>query len=58
MRIYFATWMVDRNQGGTLNKKKAFRRLLSYFFLRSQDVPDEGFVEYVETGKFDLRKKK
>jgi len=58
MNIYLATWLVDRNQGGILNRKKARKRLLSYFFLRSQDIPQEGFIEYCRTGKYDPRKKK
>lgn len=58
MRIYLATWLVDRSVGDTLTKKGATKRLLSYFFLKTQDIPQKGFIEYIETGKFDPRKSK
>ena len=58
MKIYFATWIIERDQGETLSKMKVFKRLLSYFFLCSQKIKKRGFEEYVKTGMFDPRKKK
>lgn len=58
MKVYFATWLVDWKQGETMTKKKAFKRLLSYFFLESQSISQEGFTEYIKTGSADIRKKK
>jgi hypothetical protein len=48
MKIFFATW-TEINQGESLTKKKAFTRLLSYFFLK-----DEKYClnHYAETGIF------
>jgi hypothetical protein len=58
MKIYLATWLVDRSVGTTLTKLGAMKRLLSFFFIKDQEIPQEGFTEYCETGEFDPRKKK
>ena len=58
MKIYLAMWLTDRSLGDTLTKMNAAKRLLSFFFVKQQDIPQEGFTEYCETGRFDPRKKK
>ena len=35
MKIYFATW-TEENQRWSLDKKKARRRLLSYYFIKDE----------------------
>ena len=47
MKIYFATWTEEDNQGETLTKAKAKKRLMSYFFLREFKF----FKEYAKTGR-------
>ena len=37
MRIYFATWMQEANQGVSLTYLKVERRLLSFFFIKKED---------------------
>jgi hypothetical protein len=58
MNIYLSTWLTDRSLGNSMTKKKASKRLLSYFFLKEQDISQEHFDEYVETGRCDPRKRK
>jgi len=60
MRIYFATWL-EGDQGVTLTKVKASRRLMSYYFLRDAT---RDFVEnyvrdgFYKGGKSENRKRK
>lgn len=58
MKIYFATWLTDRSLGETATKMRAFNRLVSFFFLKSQQIENNSFEEYQKTGMFDPRKKK
>lgn len=49
MKIYFATW-VEKNQGISLTKLQAFKRLLSYYFLSDgkndlKHYSDNGFFK-------------
>jgi hypothetical protein len=56
MKIYLATWLTDRSLGSSLTKKKAPRRLLSYYFLIEQQIDNFLFKEYNITGRCDPRK--
>jgi hypothetical protein len=47
MEIFFATWLED-NQGITLTKAEAQKRLMSFFFLK--DLTEEQIRGYVERG--------
>lgn len=58
MKIYFAMWLTDRSLGVSLTKKKAKRRLVSYFFLKQQNISEKLLNQYYETGRCDPRKKK
>lgn len=56
MKIIFATWLTDRSLGRSLSKKKARNRLLSYHFLKEQDITDPLLRTYIQTGRCDPRK--
>lgn len=56
MKIYFASWLTDRSLGTSLTKKKANKRLLSFYFLFEQKIEPSQLIKYVETGRCDLRK--
>ncbi len=58
MKVYFATWLVDRTLGVSLTKKRANVRLLSYYFLSAQGISHPQFVFYIKTGRLDTRKNK
>ena len=58
MKIFFATWLTDRSLGRSLTKKKAGRRLLSYYFLLEQEVSTSLLNKYCLTGRCDPRKRK
>lgn len=58
MKIYLSAWLTDRSLGHSLTKKRAPRRLLSYFFLVEQKIKKALFVEYIVTGRCDPRKRK
>ena len=58
MKIYLATWLSDRSLGKSLTKRRASRRLLSFFFIRYQEISDELFNQYVDVGQCDPRKGK
>jgi hypothetical protein len=58
MRIYLSTWLTDRSLGTCMTKKRASRRLLSYFFLLEQKITDALLNKYSETGRCDPRKQK
>jgi hypothetical protein len=58
MQIFLATWLTDRSLGSSMTKKKASRRLLSYHFLKEQNITQELFQQYVQTGRCDPRQKK
>lgn len=48
MRIYLATWLLERNQGEVLTRVGYRRRLLSYYFLQDKE---EELPPYVRTGR-------
>jgi hypothetical protein len=54
MKIFFATWLFESNQGLSLTKAKAKSRLLSYYHLseKKQNLP-----VYILTGKNKKEKK-
>jgi len=58
MKIYFATWLYDRTLGNSLTRKKANTRLISYYFIKDQEVTDDQLLKYVKTGRLDTRKNK
>jgi len=50
VKIYLATWLVEKSQGDSLTEVGKRERLLSYFHIFSSG--DEGkLMEYVELGK-------
>ena len=58
MKIYMATWLIEREQGRSLTKKKANNRLLSFHLLREQEITFEQLRQYIRTGRVDPRKTK
>ncbi len=58
MKIYMATWLTDRTLGRSPTKKKANNRLLSFHFLREQEITFEQLRQYTRTGRVDPRKTK
>lgn len=58
MKIYMATWLFDRSLGKSLTKKRANVRLISYYFLREQEIDKESLELYCSTGRLDTRKNK
>ena len=48
MKIYLATWSLEKAQGESLNKINKKERLLSYFYL-NKNV--KSFFKYIKTGK-------
>jgi len=57
MKIYMATWLTDRSLGRSLTKKKANRRLVSFYFLKEQEITKVLLTQYCITGRCDPRKK-
>jgi hypothetical protein len=57
MKIYFATWLTDTHQGKSLTKRKASKRLVSFYFLIEQKVTSEIFDDYVDNGFYELKPK-
>ena len=51
-----ATWLTDRSLGTSLTKKRANRRLLSYYFLLEQKITTPLLTQYCQTGRCDPRK--
>jgi len=58
MKVFFATWLVDRSHGTSLSKKKASSRLLSFHFLREQKITSSLLSEYSKTGECNPIKNK
>lgn len=56
MKIYLATWISDLD-GGTLTKKKAKKRLTSFWFIQSQNITQPIFSEWCETGRIESKVK-
>jgi steroid 5-alpha reductase family enzyme len=48
MKIYLATWLLEKSQGQTLTKISKKDRLLSFFHIK-QKIKE--FVPYVNTGE-------
>lgn len=48
MKVYMATWLLERRQGDALTAAGNDRRLLSYYYLK--DMEDE-LPRYVRTGR-------
>ena len=48
MKIYLATWLLEKAQGDSLTAKQSKKRLLSYF--HTKEKKDE-FPGYIKTGK-------
>ena len=58
MKIFLSTWLTDRSLGTSMTKKRASRRLLSYFFLLEQKITATLLNKYIEFGRCDPRKQK
>lgn len=58
MKIYMATWLTEWAQGRSLTKKRASNRLISFHFLREQEITFEQLRQYIRTGRCDPRKTK
>jgi len=56
MKIYFATWLYDRTLGNSLTRKRASTRLISYYFIKDQEITDDQLLKYIKTGRLDTRK--
>lgn len=48
MKIYLATWLLEKSQGIALSRVRAQKRLLSYY--HTLEKKDE-FVKYIKSGK-------
>lgn len=48
MKIFLATWIIEKSQGVSLTKKGAKKRLISYFHTKDKE---KEFIPYVITGK-------
>jgi len=48
MRIYLATWLLEKSQGQALTRAGAKNRLISYF--HTKDKSDEEVEQYIEKG--------
>lgn len=51
-----ATWLTDRSLGKSLTKKGGKKRLVSFYFLREQEITKLLLTQYCKTGKCDPRK--
>lgn len=59
MKIYFASWLIDRSLSDSLNTKKARTQLLSYHYLTDLLERDKNIIKtFVKTALYDPRKKK
>lgn len=60
MKIYLATWLQEPNQGVSLTKKKAKKRLVSYHLYnelkKQKSFFKKLFYMYVYSGKVKLKK--
>ncbi len=48
MKIYLATWLLEKSQGDTLTKIKKNERLLSYYHTKEKESE---FADYCKTGR-------
>ena len=58
MKIYFATWLFDKTLGESMTNQNAFRRLLSYHFIREGQTTNNQLSKYCQTGKLNPSKQK
>jgi len=49
MKIYLATWLLEKSQGESLTKVNALIRLISYFHTKEKTNEEVHF--YIKTGK-------
>ena len=49
MKVYLATWLLEKSQGDSLTKKKNKNRLLSYF--HTKEKTNKEFRNYIKTGR-------
>jgi hypothetical protein len=49
MKIYLATWLLEKGQGKVLTKKNYMNRLLSYY--HTQQKPGRDFIRYIKHGR-------
>lgn len=49
MKIYLATWLLEKSQGDSLTKIEANKRLISFYHSKGKEK--EGFKRYAKTGK-------
>ncbi len=48
MKIYLATWLLEKSQGISLTKVGAFTRLISYYHTKEKE---KELHQYIKTGK-------
>jgi hypothetical protein len=48
MKIYLATWLLEKAQGDSLTTKDGKKRLVSYFHTKEKK---DDFADYIKTGK-------
>lgn len=53
-----ATWLFDKTLGISLTKKRSNSRLLSYHFLKEQEISSVELKQYIETGRLNPVKSK
>ena len=58
MKMFYAMWFSDRSLGKSLTRIRQKRRLVSFFFIKYQDITNDQLKQYVEFGQLDPRKKK
>ena len=58
MKVFMATWLFDRTLGRSSTKLRSRSRLLSFYFIKEQELNNEQFQNYITTGRLDPRKKK
>jgi hypothetical protein len=48
MKVYLATWLLEKSQGETLTRKRAQKRLISFWHTRDKK---EELKTYIKTGQ-------
>lgn len=49
MKVYLAIWLHDKSQGESLTRKRAQKRLISFWYIRIRDKKEE-LRNYIATG--------
>jgi len=49
MKIYLATWMLEKSQGKSLTKKRCRNRLMSFWHTKDQTIED--VKNYIKFGR-------